>query len=153
VSWRPATAEDAEALRDLERAANEAGLAHVFVGRPFPDDEVLARWRATLAEPGVSVRLHEDAFTSWDTDGRVRHLGVHPRAWRTGLGREAVALAVDGIRASGASPYLWVLELNTRARGLSEHLGWQAAGDTRSAEWPPYPTELRMRLPESGHGG
>lgn len=154
MSWRPAGPEDAEALRDLERAANLVGLAHVFPGQPFPDADVLARWRAALAEPGVSVLLHESAFTSWDTDGRLRHLGVHPAAWRTGLGREAVELAVAGIRVTDATPYLWVLELNTRARGLYEHLGWRLTGEERLAEWPPYPTELQMSLlPDSRHGG
>ena len=51
MTWRPATADDAAALRDLEREANLVGLAHVFGELPFPDDGVLARWRETLADP------------------------------------------------------------------------------------------------------
>ena len=43
-TWRRATAEDAVALRDLERVASLTGLAHVFGELPYPDDDVLARW-------------------------------------------------------------------------------------------------------------
>jgi GNAT superfamily N-acetyltransferase len=166
VSWRRATADDAVALRDLERAANLAGLAHVFPAAqfPFPDDDVLARWRATLAEPGVTVLVTDGAFTSWDGDGRLRHLAVHPDRWGSGLGRQGVELAVAALRAAGATPTLWVLVANHRARRLYEHLGWEPTGRARRAEWPPYPEEIELGLrgstgvgpprvlPESGHG-
>jgi GNAT superfamily N-acetyltransferase len=152
VTWRRAGPCDAVALRDLERAANLVGLAHVFPGLPFPDEDVLSRWEATLAEPGVTVLLTEAAFTSWDTAGRLRHLAVHPDHWGTGLAVEAVRLAVAGIRASGATPTLWVLAANQRARRLYERLGWEPTGRERPAEWPPYPVELEQRLQQSGHG-
>jgi GNAT superfamily N-acetyltransferase len=156
VTWRRATSDDAVALRDLEREANLVALAHVFKGLPFPDDAVLVRWEATLAEPSVTVLVAVPAkpcaFTSWDENGRLRHLAVHPDQWGRGLAREGVELAVAGIRGSGATPTLWVLLANHRARGLYEHLGWRPTGRTRQAEWPPYPPELEMRLPESGHG-
>jgi len=144
------------ALRDLEREANLVGLAHVFEGLPFPDEAVLDRWEATLADPAVTVLVaglaRPCAFTSWDVDGRLRHLGVHPDHWGHGLARQGVELAVAAIRESGATPTLWVLLANHRARGLYEHLGWQSTGREQRAEWPPYPPELEMRLPESGHG-
>lgn len=153
MSWRRATAEDAVALRDLEREANLVGLAHVFAGIEFPDEAVLARWQIALNEPGVSVWVTAEAFTSWDRAGRLRHLAVHPDAWGRGLAREGIELAVAGIRAEGNRPTLWVLDLNHRARGLYEHLGWTPTGRTREAEWPPYPTELELALPESRHAG
>ena len=152
VSWREATSDDAVELRDLERAANLAGLAHVFPGLPFPDDGVLARWEATLADPSVTVLMTEAAFTSWDDAGRLRHLAVHPDHWGAGLAREGVALAVAAIRAAGRTPELWVLVANQRARGLYEHLGWEPTGREQPAEWPPYPREIELRLPESAHG-
>ena len=152
MTWRTATLADAVALRDLEREANLVGLAHVFSGLPFPDDGVLARWEATLAEPGVTVLVADAALTCWDTSGRLRHLAVHPDHWGTGLAREAVELAVTGIRAAGQTPVLWVLAANHRARGLYDHLGWEPTGREQPAEWPPYPTELEYRLPESAHG-
>lgn len=147
MTWRLAGPSDAEALRDLERAANVVGLAHVFGSTPFPDDEVLARWRTTLAEPGVVVMRHPHAFTSWDGDGRVRHLAVHPDHWGRGLGREGLGLAVAAVEAAGGEAHLWALENNHRARRLYDHLGWVPTGETRPAPWPPHPVELRLRLP------
>ena len=141
-----ATGDDAVALRDLERAANLMGLAHVFGDLPFPDEGVLARWHQTLAEPMVTVLMTDVAFTSWDADGRLRHLAVHPDHWGAGLAREGVSLAVAGIRSAGRTPVLWVLAANHRARGLYEHLGWQPTGREQPAEWPPYPTELELTL-------
>lgn len=151
MTWRRATAADAVALRDLERAANLVGLAHVFGDLPFPDEGVLVRWQATLAEPGVTVLMTDGAFTSWDTGGRLRHLAVHPDHWGRGLAREGVGLAVAGIRAAGRTPVLWVLVANTRARRLYDQLGWEPTGRQQEAEWPPHPTEVELALRESGH--
>jgi len=145
--WRRAGAADAERLRDLERAANVVGLVDVFGGRPFPDAGVLARWRETLADRGVTVLMTDVSFTSWDLDGRLRHLAVHPDHWGTGLARVGVELAVAGIRSGGGTPRLWVLADNHRARGLYQHLGWVATGREQQAEWPPYPVELELTLP------
>jgi len=153
VTWRTATAEDAVALRDLERAANLVGLAHVFGDLPFPDEGVLARWQETLADPSVTVMVTPVAFTSWDAGGRLRHLAVHPDHWGTGLAREGVGLAVSSIRGSGRVPRLWVLADNHLARGLYDHLGWTPTGRTQPAEWPPYPQELELALTEFAHGG
>jgi GNAT superfamily N-acetyltransferase len=152
MTWRTATAADAVALRDLERAANLVGLAHVFGDLPFPDEGVLARWREALADPDVTVLMTDTAFTSWDRAGRLRHLAVHPDHWGTGLARAGVELAVAGIRAHGRTPVLWVLDANHRARGLYDQLGWVPTGRRQQAEWPPYPTELELCLPESRHG-
>jgi GNAT superfamily N-acetyltransferase len=151
VTWRPATPADAVLLRDLERDANLVGLAHVFPGLPFPAEGVLARWVATLADPGVTVLMTDAAFTSWDATGRLRHLAVHPDHWGTGLAREGVELAVAAIRTAGRTPVLWVLVANHRARGLYEHLGWEPTGRAQRAEWPPYPTEIELRLPDFAH--
>ena len=96
--------------------------------------------------------MTEAAFTSWDDTGRLRHLAVHPDHWGTGLAREGVGLAVEDIRAAGRTPVLWVLVANHRARGLYEHLGWEPTGREQPAEWPPYPVEIELRLPESTHG-
>jgi GNAT superfamily N-acetyltransferase len=151
MTWRAGTQEDAVALRDLERAANVVGLAHVFGGLPFPDEAVLGRWRSTLADPTVSVLTNGVAFTSWDDQGRLRHLAVHPDHWGAGFAQEGVSLAVAGIRASGRTPVLWVLVDNHRARRLYEHLGWRATGREQLAEWPPYPGEIELHLRDSPH--
>lgn len=142
-AFRRATMADAVALRDLERAANLRALAHVFPDHPFPDDEVLGRWRRTLAEPGVVVEVAEDAagptcLVAWDA-AVLRHLAVRPDRWGSGLARRAVARAEVGI---AGAPRLWCLRDNRRARGLYEHIGWQPTGREQKAEWPPYPIEV-----------
>jgi GNAT superfamily N-acetyltransferase len=141
--WRAAGPDDAPALRDLERAANLVGLAHVFPADrfPFPDDAVLARWALVLEDPEVVVEVVDGdaglrAFAAYDDDS-LRHLAVHPDAWGTGLARDGVAHAV----AHGATR-LWVLEANHRARRLYEHLGWRATGTEQECPWVPHPTEL-----------
>jgi GNAT superfamily N-acetyltransferase len=158
MSWRTAGPADAAVLRDLEREANLVGLAHVFPAEefPFPDGGVLARWEATLANPGVTVEVYADpdpvVLLAYDLAGRLRHLAVAPERWGTGLGRAGVDRAVVAMTAAGLVPTLWVLTGNHRARSLYEHLGWEPTGREQAAEWPPYPTELEMRLPESRHG-
>lgn len=160
--FRPATPADAVALRDLEKAANLASLGHVFPPElhPYPDEAVLARWRAALDEPGVRVEVVRGAgrlraVAAYDAT-TLRHLAVHPDDWGTGLGRLTVHRALAGIAAVGADrALLWCLEENHRARGLYAHLGWRRTGRTRAAEWAPYPVEgeyvfvLRRSEPET----
>jgi GNAT superfamily N-acetyltransferase len=158
MTWRRAGAADAAALRDIERAANVVGLAHVFPVDefPFPDADVEARWRAVLADPEVVVELAEApdpvAFVAWDAAGRLRHLAVVPERWGTGLARTGVARAVAALRAGGLVPRLWVLDANERARLVYAHLGWTPTGRRQRSEWPPYPEELELELRGSGHG-
>lgn len=145
-TWRVATAADAVALRDLERESSKAGLGHVFGDRPYPDDDVLARWTLVLADPEVIVEVVEDdeglvAFTAHDGDS-LRHLGVRPDHWGSGLGRAGVARA-----ASAGAARLWVLADNHRARGLYDSLGWAPTGVTQECPWAPYPTELQYAAP------
>ena len=151
TTWRRAGPEDAVALRDLERAASSARLDHVFGDLPYPDDDVLARWCLVLDDPGVVTEVVEDdrglvAFAAHDGSS-LRHLGVRPDAWGSGLGREGVARAV----AAGCTR-LWVLAANHRARGLYDSLGWAPTGTTQECPWPPYPTELEYAAPAERSG-
>ena len=146
ASWRRATADDAVALRDLERIASQTGLAHVFGDLPYPDDDVLARWALLLDDPEVLVEVVEDeqglvALAAHDGTS-LRHLAVRPDHWSAGLGREAFARA----EAAGARR-LWVLAENARARTLYESLGWAPTGVSQECPWPPYPTELEYAAP------
>ncbi len=146
TTWRRAGADDAVALRDLERVASQAGLAHVFGELPYPDDDVLARWVLLLDDPQVVVDVVEDAdglVALAAHDGQsLRHLAVRPDHWSAGLGREGFRRA----EAAGARQ-LWVLELNTRARAMYESLGWSPSGANQDCPWPPYPTELEYVAP------
>ena len=146
VVWRVATSADAVALRDLERTASRAGLAHVFGELPYPDDDVLARWALLLDDPEVVVEVVDDdhglvALAAHD-GSRLRHLAVRPDHWSAGLGREGFVRA----EAAGASR-LWVLADNDRARGLYGSLGWEPSGLSQECPWPPFPTELEYAAP------
>jgi GNAT superfamily N-acetyltransferase len=146
VAWRVATSSDVVALRDLERAASRAGLAHVFGDLPYPDDDVLSRWVLLLDDPEVVVEVVDDelglvALVAHDAS-TLRHLAVRPDHWGAGLGREAFARA----EAAGARR-LWVLEANERARRLYESLGWRPSGTTQECPWRPYPTEVEYEAP------
>lgn len=145
--WRPASSGDARLLADLERDANLAALGHVFppAAHPFPYDGVLARWRTLLADDVVVEVVEADgrlvAFLAHDTT-TLRHLAVHPDRWGEGLASSAVERAV----VAGATR-LWCLAQNERARSLYDHLGWRPTGQSRSAEWPPYPIEIEYAAP------
>lgn len=161
VRFLPASPADAAALRDLERTANLASLGHVFPPErfPYPADDVLARWCLVLEEPGATTLVVRgdsgrlDALVTYDAT-TLRHLAVHPDRWGRRLARAAVERAVRGITSHGtATPELWCLVENHRARGLYEHLGWSATGDRQEAPWPPYPTEMRYVLRGALGGG
>jgi RimJ/RimL family protein N-acetyltransferase len=156
--FRDATLDDLGALRDLEREANLAALAHVFPPEryPFPDDDVLARWALVLDEPGVVVRVAEDdgglvAVAAYD-DSTLRHLAVRPDHWGAGLATTAIETALHAMDVRGCTiASLWCLEENHRARRLYEYLGWRATDDRREAPWPPHPVEMRYTrlIPQS----
>lgn len=152
VTFRLASPEDADDLTGLEEVANLCALGHVFPPEehPFPRDGVLARWRAVLADPAVTVEVVDGAeglvcFVAYDA-AVLRHLAVHPDHWGTGLARMAVDRAVAAIRIAGHRPHLWCLADNQRAMGCYLHLGWGPTGRERDAEWPPCPVECELVL-------
>ena len=145
AQWRRAVPEDAGPLADLERDANLVGLAHVFGDLPFPYDAVLSRWVLLLEDPEVVVDVVPSdrglaACAAYDRES-LRHLAVHPDHWGQGLARAGFARAA----AAGATR-LWVLDLNHRARGLYDSMGWTPTGVTQECPWAPYPTELEYSL-------
>ncbi len=150
AGFRSATYVDLVALRDLERAANLAGLGHVFPPEryPFPDDDVLARWALVLEDPTVDVLVLDGddglvACAAHD-DRSLRHLAVHPDHWGHGIATAAIGAALHAMDRRGAAlAELWCLERNHRARRLYEHLGWRSTADRRPAPWPPHPVEMR----------
>ncbi len=143
---------DLVALRDLERTANEAALAHIFPPDryPFPDDDVLARWRFVLEDPDVTVMVSDDpdgdglvAYAAYDSS-TLRHIAVRPDHWGMGLASGAIEEVLHAMDLRGSTlASLWVLAENHRARRLYEYLGWRPTDDVREAPWPPYPLEMR----------
>jgi GNAT superfamily N-acetyltransferase len=78
--------------------------------------------------------------------GEVVGLYVDPSWWGQGLGVRLLDAVLEDLRGGGAtSARLWVLEHNTRARGMYERRGWQADGATRSVSTVGEVFELRYR--------
>lgn len=149
---RKANDADLVALRDLERDANLVALAHIFPPHqyPYPADDVLARWRIVLDDPGCTTLVVDgpgrlDGLVAFD-ESTIRHLAVHPDRWGDGLARTLLEAACDRIEGPVG---LWCLVENHRARGLYEHLGWVPTGVQQESQFPPYPTEMEcVRLPQ-----
>ena len=150
--FRGATELDLTSLKDLEREANLAGLSHVFPPErhPFPDDDVLARWRIVMDDPSTEIVVADDetghgliAYAAYD-DSTLRHLAVRPDHWGEGLATRAIEVALDAMMLRGCTKAsLWCLRENHRASRLYRHLGWRATNDVREAPWPPHPPEVR----------
>jgi GNAT superfamily N-acetyltransferase len=162
VSVRPARVEDAEAVDRVHEEAS-SGTFESLVGRSFDDvfprDERLRDWTSRLCNksPDEGILVAEVAgrgeteivgMAVW----RVRHgtgeledLHVVPAAWGTGVARTLLAAAVAALRGAGVSePFLWVGEVNGRARRFYEREGWAYDGASRPSVLGP--VELRYTL-------
>lgn len=161
---RIARLEDAEAVVAVHERAS-AELFEETVGAPLADvlplEGRLAECRALLlsAEPAapqsrtrtlVAERDGEIVgMTTWSLDpddaGEVVDLHVVPDAWGTGVAASLLDAAVAGLRDAGArEPFLWVGEVNARARRFYEREGWEHDGTARASRLGP--TVLRYRL-------
>nr|CAA9355559.1 MAG: hypothetical protein AVDCRST_MAG46-2886 [uncultured Nocardioidaceae bacterium] len=144
---RIAGPDDASALARLEERASLVSLGHLFGSHPYPSDDVLARWALVLQDPDVTV------LGAWDGDelvgfaavdpGSLRHLGIAPERFGSGLADRLHEQAVELWKAAGAERVdLWVLADNSRARRFYERHGWTADGRSGDCPWPPHPVEL-----------
>lgn len=152
--------DDADLLMRLERAAATVGLAHVFgADRPYPCDDVRARWALVLTEPGVETvigRLGGEpvAYAAVD-ESELRHFGVVPERFGSGL---ADSLLDEVLRRRPQVLRLWVLRENHRARRFYERRGWHADGRVEESEFVPHPVQLGYSrtpgstAPERGYG-
>ncbi len=152
---RQAVLDDLLVLFELEKAASSAGLAHVFgPDVPFPDDDVLARWRIVLDDPEVSVLLDEAdgepvGYAAYDLQW-LRHLGLLPAWWGTGRAGPLHDAALCGLATGGsATAYLWVLVENRRARAFYDRRGWRDTGVREVEVFRPYPVKMLMERPLS----
>jgi GNAT superfamily N-acetyltransferase len=151
---RPAGLDDLVTLLALEKAASTTALAHIFgPDIPFPDDDVLARWRIVLETPGVATVIDDEdgesiGYAAYG-DGWIRHFGYLPAWWGTGRARLLHDHVVAQLRAAGDGDLrLWVLVDNRRAKAFYERLGWVAGGRREQEVFPPYPDKMEMVLPD-----
>jgi RimJ/RimL family protein N-acetyltransferase len=154
---RPAGPDDLLTLLALEKAASTAGLAHIFgPDLPFPDDDVLARWRLVVEAPDITTVLDEEGgepigYAAYG-DGWLRHFGYVPAWWGTGRATLLHDHVVAELRAAGGGGALrlWVLVDNRRARAFYERLGWVDGGAREQEVFPPYPDKMALVLPSPG---
>jgi GNAT superfamily N-acetyltransferase len=77
-------------------------------------------------------------------EGELKDLHVVPEAWGTGVAKELIEAAVEGLRRAGAEQaFLWVGEANPRARRFYEREGWAPDGTSQASSLGP--TELKYR--------
>jgi ribosomal protein S18 acetylase RimI-like enzyme len=144
------------------RAALRA-YAHIFPPTaPKPTHERLAEvYRHRFTPPSRGLVLDTGralvgcvaASVDEGGEGEVVGLYVDPSWWGQGLGVRLLDAVLEDLRAVGAtSARLWVLEHNSRARGMYERRRWRADGATRivssgpGVEGLPEVVELRYRL-------
>ncbi len=150
---RRATDEDLLTLLDIERTASSTALAHIFGSdRPFPVDDVLARWRIVLDDPDTVTLIDEDESgpVGYAAYGNrwLHHLGLLPRLWGSGRADVLHALVLDGLSAHGPdASYLWVLVDNHRARSFYVRHGWYETGVREPEVFAPFPVKMQMTRP------
>ncbi len=140
----------------MEKAASTTGLAHVFgPDLPFPEADVLARWRLVFEDPSVTVLVDIDdgdpvGYAAFG-DGWLRHFGVVPTWWGTGRARTLHDAVLAGFAEQGVqTSYLWVLVDNHRARSFYARLGWRETGVREREVFEPYPEKMQMTLTLDG---
>jgi GNAT superfamily N-acetyltransferase len=145
------------ALFELEKVASLAGLGHVFPVEefPFPDEEVLAKYRLWFEDPDFRALAVERGrrmigHVAYDRE-QLRQLSVHPELWGSGLADAMVDVALDDMAAGGAAQArLWVLTANSRARRFYQRGGWAPTGKVSRSQFVPHPEMLEYEHHLSG---
>jgi RimJ/RimL family protein N-acetyltransferase len=153
VAIREARPDDAETLFAIQKAASLAAFADVYPPDryPYPDEAILGRWRAVVADPDAAALVAErDGEAVGAAAVRADWLDgfyVVPELWGAGVAPPFHDAAVERIRAYGSErAHLWVLEANPRARRFYERRGWQLNGETRVVPFPPHPLDVGYSL-------
>lgn len=134
----------------MERAASTAAFAHIFPDHlPFPADDVLARWAIVLDDPTVTVWIVEEKGLPVGYaavgDGWLRHLGVVPSRWGTGLADTLHDAVLAALTTAGTqTSYLWVLVDNHRARRFYRLRGWVETDIVEAEVFEPFPLKMQM---------
>jgi GNAT superfamily N-acetyltransferase len=143
---RPATADDARALAELEvRAWRWAYVDFVAEEDMITVADREERW-STRGVDGAFVAEVDGrvvGVVQVDDEGQLRGLYVEPAAQGAGLGAELHDHALEELRRRGVgAATLWVFEANGHARGFYERRGWAVDGEMSTAAEAP---EVRYR--------
>lgn len=152
----PATADDVEALVDVQQEGAIRGLSHIFPQDefPFPRAAVVARWHEEIADPGTHAYICLDSVGNVSgfaaTRGaEVLHFGTSVGDWGTGLAQALhdALLAELAVTAPAEATYAWlrVFEDNQRARRFYQRLGWGETSNWTRTRFPPHPTLIELR--------
>ena len=150
MTVRPARLDEAEALLRVQRDASVVAFAHIFPPEryAFPEEDVLANWRAALAGDATEVHVAE---VEGDVVGCVSlgagflsTLYVVPAQQGTGVGTALHDLALERLRLQGNDvARLWTLEENWNGRRYYEQRGWSLTEETRVVPFPPRPIDVQ----------
>lgn len=163
VTIRQATTTDAEAIARVDIASWRGAYSEILSDSYLASLEVADRtghWSAALTAPGTRVLVAEDGarstvgFTSVgpsrDEDAEPGDLEIyaiylHPRAWGSGVARDLMRTALDGL-PTGTVVTLWILKDNDRAQHFYRRHGFQHDGTERIDEIGGLPlTQHRFR--------
>lgn len=153
ITLRDGTPDDAEAVEAVHYSSREAVYKDRTADWPPPGlDRAgrVARWRRWLEDPRIVsiVALEAGRITgfctlrpSGDEDAdpalvaEMPTLYVDPHSWGRGLGRALCDEAITRAIAKGFRDLtLWVLEMNTQARGFYEAFGFLPDGHSKVDE-------------------
>jgi ribosomal protein S18 acetylase RimI-like enzyme len=157
VELRPATAQDAEPIADLQIAAWQVAFTPIL-----PDDYVMPEREAFLAVGGrpsvTTVAEVEGAVAGFcghgpsrdegagPEEGEIRALFVHPDHWRGGVGTTLAANALERLRKEGYSEaMLWSFRDNEAANAFYERLGFARDGAQEQRGTLGHATVVRYR--------
>lgn len=150
LTIRPARADDAQTLLEIQREASVAAFSHVFDPEqyPYPSEQVLALWEEKLDDRDSETHVAELDGDPAGVVGIERefltNLYVRPSRQRSGIGSTLHDLALERLRERGiARAHLWTLEENWDARCFYERRGWELTDETRVVPYPPNPIDVQ----------
>lgn len=129
---------DAGSLARLHHETVSHAYRHIFGpdSQPPPADSLEDGWRDLLTADGCTVYMTRRKArivgsvavlpdNSLASGLLLKRLHVHPNEWGQGIGSELHDHALLDVTQRGAEYVnLWVLEANSRARGMYERRGW-----------------------------
>lgn len=153
IGIRRARLDDLDACFAVQKSADLAAFSHIFPSEhfPFPDDEVLARWRDNLTDSRRYCIVAEDDQTVVGTAVLIGDLfdsiAVVPDRWGSGVAGDLYEAIIARARMQGlARLHLWVMEANERARRLYGSRGWKPDGRKRELPFAPHPILIGYTL-------
>jgi GNAT superfamily N-acetyltransferase len=144
---RPATADDLDAIADVQRESARVAFAHIGPVEKLSTDA--ATWAPALESADTALVAEDAGEVAGFAFTRGCELSVfytHPDVWGRGHGRALLAAAEDALRASGCEEaYVYTEERNHRPLRVYEAAGWRPDGAVKERDWLGVPIrELRL---------